>query len=315
MTRPTIGYVGVGLMGLPMVTRLVGLGYALTVYDIVPGRNDAARAAGARVAESPAAAARGADIMLLNLPTTEAVEAAAFGENGVTATLQPPQLLIDFSTVKVDQGKAFAARLRESTGCGWIDAPVSGGPPASGSGTLTVMAGGDAADIERAAPLFADLTARFTHMGPSGSGLVAKMLNQLIVGCTHAVMAEALVLAEAAGIDAERLPECLAGGHADGTLLQKLYPRMVARDFAPQGYARQLLKDLEMVNEFAGSLKAPAPMLGEALSLYRMLIHLGHSELDTSAIFKLYERDARMSASAAVITNGPAGPSHKGATP
>jgi 3-hydroxyisobutyrate dehydrogenase-like beta-hydroxyacid dehydrogenase len=129
-------------------------------------------------------------------------------------------------------------------------------------------------------------------MGPVGSGLVAKMINQLIVGCSHAVMAEALLVAEAAGIDAARIPECLAGGHADGTLLQRLYPRMAQRDFVPQGYARQLLKDLEMVNEFAGALKAPVPMAGEALSLYRMLIRRGHAELDTSAVFKLYERDA-----------------------
>jgi 3-hydroxyisobutyrate dehydrogenase-like beta-hydroxyacid dehydrogenase len=104
-------------------------------------------------------------------------------------------------------------------------------------------------------------------------------------------MAEALLLAESAGIDAARIPECLAGGHADGTLLQKLYPRMVMRDFAPQGYARQLLKDLEMVSEFAGAMKAPTPMAAEALSLYRMLVHRGHAELDTSAVFKLYERD------------------------
>jgi 3-hydroxyisobutyrate dehydrogenase-like beta-hydroxyacid dehydrogenase len=127
-------------------------------------------------------------------------------------------------------------------------------------------------------------------MGPSGAGMVAKMLNQLIVGCGHAVMAEAVVLAEAAGIDAARLPECLAGGHADGSLLKNLYPRMVKRDFAPLGYVRQLLKDLEMVNEFAGALKAPTPMMGEALSLYRMLAHLGHTELDTAALVKLYER-------------------------
>jgi 3-hydroxyisobutyrate dehydrogenase-like beta-hydroxyacid dehydrogenase len=104
-------------------------------------------------------------------------------------------------------------------------------------------------------------------------------------------MAEALLLAESAGIDAARIPECLAGGHADGTLLQKLYPRMVARDFAPQGYARQLVKDLEMVSEFAGAMKAPTPMAAEELSLYRMLVHRGHAELDTSAVFKLYERD------------------------
>ena len=292
MTRPRIGYVGVGLMGLPMVKRLVTLGYPVTAYDVLPRQNAAARAAGAQVGDSPGAAARGADFVLLNLPTTEAVEVAVFGGEGVASTLQPPQLVIDFSTVKVDKGRAFAARLRETAGCGWVDAPVSGGPPASGSGTLTVMAGGEDADIARMAPLLTDIAARCTHMGPSGSGLVAKMINQLIVGCTHAVMAEALLLAEAAGIDAARIPECLAGGHADGTLLQKLYPRMVARDFAPQGYARQLLKDLEMVNEFAGGMKAPAPMLGEALSLYRMLIHRGHAELDTAAVLKLYERDA-----------------------
>jgi 3-hydroxyisobutyrate dehydrogenase-like beta-hydroxyacid dehydrogenase len=288
-----IAYVGVGLMGLPMLKRLVSRGYAVTAYDVLPRQNEAARAAGASVASSPADSVRGADIVLLNLPTTEAVEAAAFGERGVASTLQPPQLLVDFSTVKVDKGRALAARLRETTGCGWVDAPVSGGPPASASGTLTVMAGGDAADIARLAPLMADVAARCTHMGPSGSGLVAKMINQLIVGCTHAVLAEALVLAEAAGIDAARLPECLAGGHADGTLLQKLYPRMVARDFAPQGYARQLLKDLEMLSEFAAGMKAPLPMSGNALQLYRMLVHLGHSELDTSAVFKLYERTSQ----------------------
>ena len=291
MSRPRIGYVGIGLMGLPMVKRLSSLGYAVAAFDIVAARLAEAKAAGVRTTASSADATRGADFVLLNLPTTDAVEAAVFGAHGVASALQPPQLVVDFSTVKVDKGIEFAARVRELTGCGWIDAPVSGGPPASGSGTLTVMAGGDKGDVERVAPLMADIAARFTHMGPAGSGLAAKMINQLIVGCGHAVMAEALLVAEAAGIDAARIPECLSGGHADGTLLQKLYPRMAARDFAPQGYARQLLKDLEMVNDFAGGLKAPVPMTGEALSLYRMLVHLGHAELDTSAIFKLYDRD------------------------
>jgi 3-hydroxyisobutyrate dehydrogenase len=286
-----LGYIGVGLMGLPMVKRLLSRGYAVAAYDIVREKIEAACAAGARAASSPAEACNDVDVLLLNLPTTEAVEAVVFGEYGVASALTPPQLLIDFSTIKVEKGKSFAAKLRKHTACGWVDAPVSGGPPASGSGTLTVMAGGEAADIDRVKPLMADIAARFTHMGPPGSGLVAKMINQLIVGCGHAVMAEALVLAEAAGIDAERVPECLAGGHADGSLLQKLYPRMVKRDFAPQGYARQLLKDLEMVNEFAGALKAPLPMMSEALSLYRMLIHLGYSEFDTAAVFKLYEKE------------------------
>lgn len=289
-TKPKIGYVGVGLMGLPMAKRLLSLGYAVRAYDIAPDRLAAAVQAGAAAATAPADAVKGVDIVLLNLPTNEAVEAAVFGEKGVASAVRAPQLVIDFSTIKVEKCKAFAKKLREQTGAGWIDAPVSGGPPASGTGTLTVMAGGEAAEVERAKGLFADIAGRFTHMGPSGAGMGAKMLNQLIVGCGYAVMAEAVVLAEAAGIDAARLPECLAGGHADGSLLQKLYPRMVKRDFAPMGYARQLLKDLEMVSEFAGGLKAPTPMMTEALSLYRILAHLGHTELDAAAVLKIYER-------------------------
>ena len=285
-----IGYVGIGLMGLPMVRRLVSLGYEIVAYDVVDKQVALAAAANAMTASSAAHVVTGAEFVLLNLPTTDAVEQAVFGPGGVASALKPPQLVIDFSTNEVARGTELAERLRAQTGCGWVDAPVSGGPPASGTGTLTVMAGGAADDIARVTPLMADIAARFTHMGPVGSGLVAKMINQLIVGCGHAVMAEALLLAESAGIDAARIPECLAGGHADGTLLQKLYPRMVQRDFAPQGYARQLLKDLEMVNAFAGGLKAPVPMTGEALSLYRMLVHRGYAELDTGAIFKLYDK-------------------------
>lgn len=289
MTSLRLGYVGLGLMGLPMVKHLIGRGYPVRGYDIVATKTQAARDAGAEAARSPGDAARSCDAVLLNLPTTEAVEAAVFGPGGVAEALSPPQVVVDFSTVKVEKGKAFAARLRDKTGCGWVDAPVSGGPPAAGSGALTVMAGGEKADIERVAPLMKDVAARFTHMGPPGSGSAAKMINQLIVGCGQAVMAEALMLAETAGIDAARMPECLAGGYADSAVLQRYYPRMVERDFAPQGYARQMLKDLEMLSEFAGGLKAPLPMAGQALSLYRMLVHAGHSELDTAAIYKLYE--------------------------
>ena len=287
--KPRIGYVGVGLMGLPMVRRLLERGYPVTVHDIVDDRSRLAEAAGATVAASAAEVVPDADLVLLNLPTTDAVGEAVFGAKGVASSLRPPQLLVDFSTVKVDKGRAFAARLREETGCGWIDAPVSGGPPACAAGMLTVMAGGEPAEVDRVRPLMADIAGQFTLMGPAGAGSTAKMINQLIVGCAHAVMAEAVVLAESAGIDAARVPECLAGGYADSAMLQKLYPRIVKRDFAPQGYARQLLKDLEMLSEFAAGLKAPLPMAGQALSLYRMLVHLGHSELDTAAVFKLYE--------------------------
>ncbi len=285
-----LGYLGLGLMGLPMVTHLIGKGYRVTAYDIVPEKCLAAEAAGALVVRRPADIVADADLILLNLPTTESVESAVFGESGLAAAMRPGQTVVDFSTITVEKSRSFASRLLTGTGCGWVDAPVSGGPPASGTGTLTVMAGGRPEDIERARPLMADVAQRFTIMGSAGAGLAAKMINQLIVGCTHVVLAEALVLAEAAGIEAARIPECLAGGHADGTLLQRNYPRMAARDFAPQGYARQLLKDLEMVSAFAGSLKAPVPMGGEALNLYRLLVHLGHAEADTTAIVKVFER-------------------------
>ena len=229
-------------------------------------------------------------LVLVNLPTPDAVEATVFGANGVASAMQPPQRLIDFSTIKVKQGKDFAARLKQLCGCAWIDTPVSGGPPASAAGTLTIMCGADnAADVERIRPLMADVSQRFTHMGPMGSGLAAKMLNQLIVGSLHVVLAEAASMAEAAGIDAARLPECLAGGYADGPLFQRLYPRMVQRDFAPQGYVRQLKKDLEMVEAYAADLETPIPMLDQALALYRQLADAGHAELDTAAVFKLYD--------------------------
>jgi len=134
--KPVLGYVGVGLMGGPMVARLASRGWAIRAYEVVPERLAAAVAAGARPAVSPADAARGAGLVLLNLPTTDAVEQAMFGEDGVASGIAPPARVVDFSTVEVERGRGFAARLRERTGCGWVDAPVSGGPPASAAGTL-----------------------------------------------------------------------------------------------------------------------------------------------------------------------------------
>jgi len=289
MSKPAIGYVGVGLMGLPMLKRLLSLGYAVTAYDIVADRMAAARAAGAKAAGSPAEAARGADLLLLNLPTVAALESAVLGEGGAASALKAPQLVVDFSTIPPAKAKELAGKLRAAGGAGWIDAPVSGGPPASGDGTLTVMAGGEAAEFERALPLLKDVSARCTHLGPVGSGLAAKMINQLVVGIGHAMLAEAIVLAEGAGLDAAKVPQALAGGLADSNLMQRFYPRMVKREFAPQGYVRQLLKDLEMVHEFAAATKSPTPMTAQALSLFRMLAHLGHTELDSTALIKLYD--------------------------
>jgi 3-hydroxyisobutyrate dehydrogenase-like beta-hydroxyacid dehydrogenase len=125
-------------------------------------------------------------------------------------------------------------------------------------------------------------------MGPVGAGLAAKMINQLVVGVGHAMLGEAVALCEKAGIDAARVPECLGGGYADSNLMKAYWPRMVERDFAPRGYVRQLLKDLEMVHAWAEGLRARTPMLDRALEAYRELKKKGCSELDTSAVVKLY---------------------------
>ena len=283
----SLGYVGVGLMGGPMSERLVKLGWQVSAYDIAAPRMAAAKAAGARAANSAADVARDTDVVLLNLPTNDAVIDAVFGANGVARAVGAKHLVVDFSTIPVDECRRHAARLREATGCRWVDAPVSGGPPASGSGTLTVMAGGEAPDLERLAPLLKDISARCTHMGPVGAGLAAKMINQLIVGVGHAMIAESVALCGKAGIDAARIPDCLAGGYADSNVMKAYWPRMVERDFAPRGYVRQLLKDLEMVNAWAAGMDAQRPMLSQALFLYRELAKRGETELDTSAIRKL----------------------------
>jgi 3-hydroxyisobutyrate dehydrogenase-like beta-hydroxyacid dehydrogenase len=277
--RFPLGYIGVGLMGGPMVKRLASRGWKVRAYDIVPERS---------VVDSAAEAAQGADVVLLNLPTNDAVADAVFGPRGLVHAMRAPQLLVDFSTIPVDACREHAARLLRETGCRWVDAPVSGGPPAATAGSLTVMAGGEPEDLERVAPLMQDIAARCTRMGPVGAGLAAKMINQLIVGVGHAMLGEAVALCEKAGIDAARIPECLGGGYADSNLMNAYWLRMVERDFAPRGYVRQLLKDLEMVSAWAGSVEARTPMLQTALLAYRELKKQGHSELDTSAVVKLY---------------------------
>ena len=275
----SIGYVGAGLMGGPMVKRLTSLGWKVRAYDIVPARSMLA---------SAAEAAQGADVVLLNLPTNDAVEDVV---SKLIPALRAGQLVVDFSTIPVDACRAHAARVLKATGCRWVDAPVSGGPPAVEAGTLTVMAGGQEEDLQKLAPLMRDIAGRCTHMGPVGAGLAAKMINQLIVGVGTAMLGEAEALCEKAGIDAARIPECLGGGYADSNVLKAYWPRMVQRDFAPRGYVRQLLKDLEMVRGWAEQLQSRTPVLESALQAYRELKKLGHSELDTSAVVKLYLKE------------------------
>jgi 3-hydroxyisobutyrate dehydrogenase-like beta-hydroxyacid dehydrogenase len=152
------------------------------------------------------------------------------------------------------------------------------------------MAGGDPVHITRAQGLLADL-GHCTAMGPVGAGQVTKMVNQILVLTNYCVLAEALSLAEAGGVDAARIPEALGAGYAGSTMLERLYPRMVARDYAPAGYAFQVLKDLDLVHDLAKELAVPTPMASQAATLFRILNAKGHGQLDGIAVLKLFDKE------------------------
>ncbi len=220
----------------------------------------------------------------------EAVGQCVFGAQGVAKAARADKILVDHSTIDPGKSRLLAQRLRTETGMAFVDAPVSGGPLAARQGTLTVMAGGDAPAIAAVKAVMSDLSANFTHVGPSGAGQAAKVINQAIVGTTYVLMAEALMLAEASGIDAAKLPQCLAGGHADGSLLQQLYPRMQARAFDPPlAYARQLLKDMNAVQSEIQGFGLDLPLIARAAEQHRAYVARGNEMADPASIVRLYE--------------------------
>lgn len=287
--RARIGFVGLGIMGTAMTLRLLEQGWPVTVWNLEPERVPPLVEAGAVAAQSPEQVTRTSDIVIMCVLHTDAVRECVFGAQGIAAAAGADKILIDHSTIDPAATREMSTQLKLKSGMGWVDAPVSGGPVQSRSGTLTIMAGGDARDIEAIRPVMADLAANFTHIGPSGAGQTAKMINQLIVGSTYVVLAEALTLAEAAGVDASRLPQCLAGGHADSSLLKHLYPQMQARDFdPPRAYARQLLKDLKAVTAEAQQLALSLPMLEAATRRYADYVGQGNGMKDTASIVNSY---------------------------
>jgi 3-hydroxyisobutyrate dehydrogenase len=287
---PRLGFVGLGLMGLAMTVRLLGQGYQVTVSDREPSRVKQALAAGARGADSPSEVVRESEIVLACVTDTKAVEDVVFSPHGVASAGSSDKLFVDHSTSDAEKSREMAKRLEAMTGMGWVDAPVSGGPEAARTGSLALMCGGSQRDVDRAKPVFRALARNVTHMGPTGAGQVTKMVNQVLTGVGFATLAEALRLAENAGIAAARIPECLAGGYGDSMMLQRVYPRMATRDFVPpSGLARQMLKDLELVSALARATNTATPMADQARELYRQLTAHGFGELDTSSIVKLYD--------------------------
>jgi 3-hydroxyisobutyrate dehydrogenase len=289
--RPRLGFIGIGLMGTGMTLRLLERGWNVAVWNLEPERYAHVEPAGAVVKASPAEVAEASDLVLMCVLDGPAVENCCFGPDGLAEAEGQGRIVIDHSTINPDTTLDIAGRLKGRNGMGWVDAPVSGGPPAARQGTMTVMAGGEEADIARLEPLMADLAANFTRMGPLGAGQTTKILNQAIVGTGYVLMAEALALAEAAGLEAEKLPACLAGGHADSSVLQRIYPQMQKRDFEPpRSYARQLLKDMKNVKAFARGLGLDLQVVEKALERYSAFVEQGNEMADGASVSRLYER-------------------------
>ena len=294
MTSPLkgtpVGFVGIGAMGLPMVGRLIAAGYRTVVWDHAPERLEAAAHIGAEAAKSAAQAAHGAEIVFLCLTDAPAVEAVVLGSDGISSVLQSHTIVVDFSSIPPDSTRSIAARLKAANGMAWIDAPVSGGPPGAKNGTLAVMAGGDAADLERVRPYVATMSQRFTHMGPVGAGQATKLCNQIIAACAMVVLSEATRFAVDVGIDAARLPEALAGGFADSIPLQLFVPRMANDVDEPAiGPVSIILKDLDTIADVARAHATPLPMASLAAQMFRLLRSSRGAKADVLEIFKLGE--------------------------
>jgi 3-hydroxyisobutyrate dehydrogenase len=283
-----LGYLGLGMMGFPMARRLLGAGHDITVWNRSTGKAAALVEAGAKLRAQPGEVASSASILFICVTDAAAVEDVVFGREGIAAVPGAGKLVVDFSSIHPDAARDIAARLKAANGMGWVDAPVSGGTKGAEEGTLAVMAGGEAADIERVRPYVLAMARKLTHMGPVGAGQTTKLCNQVIVGCAMAVLAEATRLAVNAGIDASRLPEALAGGFADSIPLQLFVPRMVQGIHSPPlGYIATMLKDLDTVADVARATSSPVPMATLAGQLFRLAKSLRGADVDALEIYKL----------------------------
>ncbi|MDP3170961.1 MAG: NAD(P)-dependent oxidoreductase [Polaromonas sp.] len=277
-----IAFLGTGSMGLPMARRLCEAGHALQVWNRTPAKAAPLAALGAVVHSLAAAAVKGADIVVGMLENGTVVENVLFAQD-VAAAMQPGALFIDMASIKPREARDHAARLG-AMGIAHIDAPVSGGTGGADQGTLVIMAGGKAAEFERALPVFR-IFGRATHVGSHGAGQLTKLANQMIVGITIGAVAEALLFATRGGADMAKVREAITGGFADSRILQVHGERMVERDFAPRARMTIQLKDMRNALATAEEIGFDAPVTRLFEQLYAEGIRHGLSDLDHSGLF------------------------------
>ncbi|MDO5642087.1 MAG: NAD(P)-dependent oxidoreductase [Paracoccus sp. (in: a-proteobacteria)] len=281
MSGAKIAFLGTGLMGAPMVRRLLGAGHRVTIWNRAHEKAQALAEAGAVVAESPVVAVDGADFVFTMLSDGPAVASVLF-DSGAAAALAPGAVVIDTSSIAPADARDHAARLADM-GIRHVDSPVSGGTVGAEAGTLALMAGGDAETIARIAPVMEPL-GRLTHVGPSGAGQVCKLANQQIVAITIGALAEAMMLVSAGGADRAKFRDAIRGGFAESRILDLHGARMVARDFKPGGPSRLQLKDLNGVADVAAQNGLTLPLTETVRGEFSDFVNSGHAETDHSGL-------------------------------
>ncbi len=274
-------------MGAPMGQRLLGAGFALTVWNRSPEKAAELVRQGAALASSASTAVREAEVTITMLSNGPAVT-DVLTSGGVAEAMAPGSLFIDMSSIPPDTARRHAALL-SARGIAALDAPVSGGVVGAAAGTLAIMAGGEVDAFVRALHVFKAL-GRATRVGPAGSGALAKLANQMIVGMTIGAVAEALLLAEAGGADPAAVREAIRGGFAESRVLELHGARMLARDFAPGAHATTQLKDLASALQAAAQVHLDLPLTREVHDLYQTFVREGGADLDHSALLLALER-------------------------
>ena len=291
-----VGFVGLGVMGGPMALNLAKAGHALTVFDLDPAALQGLVAAGARAAASAREAASGQEVVVTMLPASRHVEAAYRGPDGVIAGLGPGMVVIDMSTIDPGTSRRIATEV-VATGASMLDAPVSGSSSGAAEGSLTIMVGGDEADLESQRDLLEAMGRTIIHCGPAGMGEAVKLCNQLVAGASVVAVAEAFALGERLGADPRVLFEVMSRSSGNCWALQTrppvagLVPAAPAeRDFAPGFMVDLMHKDLALIAAAASEVGLPLALAATAQDMYARASELGYGRSDFSAVFKVLER-------------------------
>ncbi len=289
MKNYRIGVIGTGIMGTPIASNLLAAGHALWVYTRTKAKAEKLLEAGASWASSPGQVASEVDIILTVVSDSPDVEAVYLGPDGVCSQLKPDSLCIDMSTIDPETAKRVGLCVQQSGG-GFLDAPVSGGKNGAEAGTLSIMVGGDEADVARARPIFDAIGKTVVHCGPIGHGQLTKLCNQVICGLNLLAISEALTLAGKAGLDPSIMLEAVSKGAAGSWAVDNLGTRMATRDFEPMFMIDLQQKDLRHALDTARSLGLPLPGSSLVHQLLTANQAAGEGREGTQALVKTIER-------------------------